>query len=90
MQGDIIKHERFMDVAILLTADPMPLKEGGLEIKGLWMNQAFVSSFVIDPIMEFGKARIKIKPGDVGKWFRCENPDTKCVRYEKWERLKKN
>lgn len=85
--NDVIKHENFMDVAIFLTADPIPLKDGGLAIKGLWMNQAFVNSFIIDPFREFGKMRHKIKKEDVSKWLKCENPSAKCIRYEKWERV---
>lgn len=82
--GDIIKHEKFMDVAVLLTTDPMSLKDGGYHIKGLWMNQAFTSSFIIDPIRQFGKVNIKIKEDRVSRWSICENPEAKCVRYEKW------
>ncbi len=82
--GDIIKHKNFMDVAVLLTTDPMPLKAGGYHIKGLWMNQAFTKSFVINPIREYGKVNIKIKPEKLSEWLLCGNPEAECVRYEKW------
>lgn len=86
--GDVIKHERSMDVAVYLTEEPMPTKDGGIFIKGLWMNQAFVKSFIICPIREFGKVRHRVKPEDVSKWLYCKNPKAECVRNEEWERLK--
>jgi hypothetical protein len=87
--GDIIKHEAFRDVAITLISQPMPLKGGGYFIKGLWVNQAFVESFIINPIREYGKVTLRILREDLSKWFICDNPKAKCIRYENWTQIRK-
>lgn len=84
--GDIIKHIRALDIAILLTEDPVLQKGNGLLenhyiIKGLWMNQGFDSSYMVNPKEDYGKVSTEISENE---WLICENPKAKCVRYEKW------
>ncbi len=80
--GDIIKHEKFMDVAVVIASDPMPLKAGGICVKGLWMNQAFVNSYIMSKTVY-----LKIKEEDLTKWSKCLDPTAKCIRYETWEKI---
>jgi hypothetical protein len=77
--GDIIKHEKFMDVALLI----MRIKEvdGHLKFRAMWINQGQNKSwFLPAPIQEFS-----IDLNDLHLWSKCMNNNAKCVRHEKWE-----
>lgn len=79
--NSIIKHEKFMDVAIRLTR---PVISSGpyYIIRGNWINQGFVNTYDIGY-----KASIKIKKEDKKDWLICLNPIAPCIRNEKWNRL---
>lgn len=84
---DVIKHKKFMDVAIQITKPPIITKSGKLKIKGNWMNQAYVESFIIGKLKNFGKSELVIMPENIKDWLVCLNPHANCVRNEKWIRL---
>ena len=77
----IIKHEKFMDVAIEITK-PIVRFPHKVIIRGVWLNQGFVDTF---PIGE--KAKIDIKTEDIKNWFYCLEPNKQCIRYSKWQRV---
>ena len=82
--GDIIKHRRFMDIAVWVQKPVIMTDSGKMFIRGMWINQAFVSTFPLGIKMKY-----RIPPDKIHEWMICDNPHAKCVRYEKWTPLKK-
>ena len=82
--NDIIKHERFMDLAFLVQKPAIISKTGKLKLRGLWVNQGFVETQIID----HNRKRLTIMPDDIDKWLVCLDPHLKCVRDAKWRKLK--
>ena len=77
--GDILKHEKFMDVAILVMK--AKIADGKLNLRAMWVNQGQNKSWFLPvPTQE-----IVIDINDLHLWSRCTNNNSKCVRHEKWE-----
>ena len=69
-----------MDVAFLVHKAfyVQDSSEPRYKLRGMWVNQAYVKSFIID------SSKIEIMESKLSEWSYCENPDATCVRYEKW------
>jgi len=80
--SSVIKHDRFMDVAIYVNKVFINYEKGYYKIKGIFINQAYVESF---PINE--KIKFKIEFKDKGDWSICNNPWAKCLRDQTWRPL---
>lgn len=78
--GMVIKHRRFMDVAIHV--NKVYHFPQGCKIKGEWVNQAFEKTFFMGM-----SAKVKIKKEDLKDWLVCCNTKAECIRYEKWINL---
>lgn len=76
----IIKHKNFLDVAFLVT-DGLWTRDG-VQFKGEWLNQGFVSSW---PLGIRGSFNVPVS--ELINWQRCVNPNANCLRYEKWVQL---
>jgi len=77
LKGATIKHKKYRDVAFQVVRH-FDVQGRYLKLKGYWVNQAFVESYVMFD------ARITIEFKDLGDWLICQNPNAKCIRYEKW------
>jgi len=79
--GDVIKHEKFMDVAIYVTGVGC-LEHGAtsIQIVGLWMNQGFEKSWFIGH-----PANVNLSVDKLTEWYLCVNPEAdKCLRKCEW------
>jgi hypothetical protein len=80
-QGDIIRHGTFMDVAILIHEVIYNLNETVIYCR--WVNQGYNDTKVINtPIFQ-----MIIWPEQKNQWFKCKDPDMKCIRYSYWEQF---
>lgn len=78
--GDVIKHEKFMDVCFLVYG--VSQKDDGFGIVGCWMNMGYTRSWMIDT------GEIFIKNEDIPKWAVCTDEGSKaCIRYCTWVSL---
>jgi len=75
---DIIKHERFLDVAFEVTG--FYEAENNLLLAGKWINQGFVESFYITGKLD----AIRIKYEDLNKWLKLKDKSIKCYRNGEW------
>ena len=80
---DIIKHERFSDVAVLI--EKICKLDHKWKVKGTWINQGFVNTWSLGI-----KAKFDIPKEKIAEWLLCQNPNAQCVRNEKWLSLSKN
>jgi hypothetical protein len=81
-QGDVIKHQAFMDVAIqIITSNTHP-KTGDIEVRGIYLNQGQVETFSINE-----PAHFIIKKRNLKNWYKCLKPESKFIRNESWEQL---
>jgi hypothetical protein len=79
--GDIIKHDRFMDVAFYVSnVDPLIYNE--IAITGVWLNQGFTKSWVINKT----HVMLNISKDKLSEWSYCEGPYAECFRHEKWSK----
>lgn len=81
LKNKIIKHKKSMDVCfkvfyVIALSDRYALK-------GQWLNQAFVQSFVIDA------DKIEIPNDQIGEWLVCDQPELKCLRDSTWSEIAK-
>lgn len=75
--GDVIKHEKFMDVCFLVSE--VSQKEDGFRVVGSWMNMGYTKSWMIDNGIFF------IKTEDIPKWSVCiDEGSNPCLRYCTW------
>ena len=82
--GMIIKHEAFMDVAFWVDKCHGPFgKSGKLKVRGRWINMGFIQSYHIGITQKF-----EILAKEYDKWFKCLEPEAKCIRYAKWKKFK--
>ena len=89
--GDIIKHEVFMDVAFEVH---YAYGSGDVIVSGHWMNQGFTKSWYC-PVFKNSRDRaagklelcsFTIKAADMHKWTRVVNPRRdSCLRKCDWE-----
>jgi hypothetical protein len=86
--NDIIKHERFTDVAIQISKPVYVTDSGKLKIRGNWLNTGN-PSFVIGSMRNMvGKATLIILPDEIEKWSICLDPDATHLKGTKWGSLK--
>lgn len=79
LKNKIIRHNRFMDAAILVQSEyQLPHKR---VIKGRWINMGFVESYDMHV-----SARIELSTG-TRNWEYCEDTKAKCIRYADWSPL---
>jgi hypothetical protein len=71
---DVIRHPRFMDVAILVD---IAYTDG--TIGGNWVNMGYVQTYIM------GKRCDGMVIDDT--WFKCTNPEVKCIRYANWTKI---
>jgi hypothetical protein len=85
-EGDIIKHERFMDVALLITEVTKRTKVG-TAVHGEWVNLQYVwSIFIGYNTRQFNRNTVLIR--DDEPWYRLTNhKDVACWRYGNWEKM---
>jgi hypothetical protein len=79
--GDIVKHERFMDVALeVLRCVEMPEYYA---VNGVWVNQGFVKSY------DIGRADlVKVSKDQKEQWYRCiDRSKDQCLRKCDWEKI---
>jgi hypothetical protein len=77
-----IKHERFMDIAIKLSA-PIRRTRTGYQVTGKYVNMGFVETF------ELGvPVSITIAADKISNWQVCENPTEKSIRKSNWRPAK--
>lgn len=81
-QGDIIKHQAFMDVAVQVFFSSTNPKTGDIRIDGVWLNQGQTQSYRINE-----PANFTIKKNHLCKWYKCLKPESKFLRNEEWEQL---
>lgn len=79
--GKVIKHEKFLDVALLVTSVGNVAHDATeIHVSGMWMNQGFVRSWMIG-----ASANLTIKIEDFPKWSYCTNEDQNpCLRKCDW------
>lgn len=79
--GDVIKHEKFMDVAVLVySVGVLEVGATSIQIYGTWMNQGYVRSWVIGDSTDFS-----IKVEDLSKWYLCvDEQKDQCLRKCDW------
>lgn len=75
----IIKHERFLDLAIMITKPLIRLKDGSVIIRGHYINQGFNKSYDLNI-----NVKLRINKDDKSKWLVCNTPLDMCVRYSTW------
>lgn len=80
--GDIIKHGTFMDVALMVTEVVYDLQE--TVVMAIWINQGMNATFII----ENKPFQLTIHPDQHSVWFKCNNPEAKCIRWEQWTQFK--
>jgi hypothetical protein len=81
--GDIIKHERSLDVAYnVINNDIKRAGQSTIFIGAIILNQGFVTTYGIGKYVEF-----EIKQEDLKKWLKCIDPEKVCIRYSRWETL---
>lgn len=79
--GDIIKHEKFMDVAVNVSfVGCLEVGATSILVAGEWMNQGFEKSWNI------GKMTLFDIPVDkLTEWYLCVNPEAdECLRKCEW------
>jgi hypothetical protein len=79
-QFDIIKHEKFSDVAVLVEKIFTFRKKW--TVKGSWINQGFETTYPMGI-----NAKFEIPLEKLSEWLICENTDAKFIRNEKWSNL---
>lgn len=78
--GDVIKHEKFMDVCFMLSRVFKGKK--GIKVSGVWMNMGYTRSWFI----EDGSFEIKME--DLQSWLICTDEKVNpCLRYCPWEKV---
>jgi hypothetical protein len=78
-RGDIIKHDKFMDVACqILQITKLDHK---YVLKVHWINQGFVDTMLMNYT-----SRITIKKEHLTNWYICNQPLKKCIRYSEWRK----
>ena len=78
--GDIIKHIKFRDTAILIKkVFRLPHK---IKITGQYINQGFAKTWPLGV-----KAKLSISIENLKDWAICMEPDLKCIRQAKWRSL---
>lgn len=82
-QGDIIKHKAFMDVAVQIINTTTNPETQDIEVRGIWINQGQVSSFVLNQVTTF-----IIKKEHLSNWLKCLKPRSSFIRNEEWKQLK--
>ena len=83
--GDVIKHEKFMDVCFVVHAVGQ-LEYGATEahLQGWWMNQGFVKSWVID----FNTVSLTLKFDKRSEWLICTDKHADpCLRKCPWQKI---
>lgn len=79
-RGMMIKHKLYQDVAFSVNYAEIFLED--YEVNGYWMNLGNDKSWIID------QANIKIPIRELDdSWFYCVEPESKCLRKEKWIKL---
>jgi hypothetical protein len=90
-KGDLIKHERSLDCALRLWADPVIKEHGTILLEVGWYNLAFRNTFFLGT-----GGSIEIHPDCLNKWLVLRDPDfqkepiqtcSKSYRHAKWEYL---
>ena len=82
--GDVIKHEKFMDVAVYVqSVGCLEIGATSIQITGMWLNQGFTKSWFIGESAFFS---ISVK--DLHTWYLCvdEKKDA-CLRKCEWTPL---
>jgi hypothetical protein len=89
-QGDVIKHVRNIDVAIQVMYTSVNPETKNLWVKGIWLNQGFVKSWVINSRKYPAgiPVELDITEEQSSNWLKCSSPFAKCIRYEDWKPLK--
>ncbi len=81
--GNIIRHERAMDVAFEISKVTGPYGPNQkIEITGRWINMGFVESFHLHVLQ-----KIKLSKEELKYWQFCLEPRAKCIRYAKWHSI---
>lgn len=80
---DVIKHEKFLDVAFKVHS----FKTYGnkIRVKGMWLNQGFEETFII-----FDRpTTIMLTKDKLHEWLilNYEDKGLKCIRNGRWQRL---
>lgn len=76
-----IRHERFLDVAIMLKKD-VELEGTNYVVVGKYVNMGFVETFDLGvPIT------VKIPASKLEQWLICRNPKEDSIRKSKWVSL---
>jgi hypothetical protein len=71
-----------MDVAIYVNKVIIDSEKGYYKVKGIFINQGYVESFIINK-----KIKFKIMFQDKNEWLICNNPWAKCLREQTWRPL---
>lgn len=76
--GSLIRHEKFMDVALRIYTDPSIIGEihRGLHFHGLWVNLGFTKSFEIGYSEE-----LRIHLNNIGDWQVCTHPNVEDEQF---------
>lgn len=82
--GDVIKHDKFMDVAVYVTSvGCLEIGATSLQITGMWMNQGFTKSWFIGEMANFS---IDVK--DLHTWSSAiDGKGSVCLRKCTWLHL---
>ena len=85
-KNDIIKHERFMDVAFEIRHIFGPYGPNDkYKVKGNWLNQGFINTYSL----RYQQTLI-IYRNDFCNWLICDDPNIKCIRNSSWRKIKKD
>ena len=79
-QFDIITHEAMLDCAVQV--EEICRFDDKWKIKGQWVNQGSVDTFLLGE-----KAEFEVPVNKLSEWLISEDPFVKCVRYGKWRRI---
>lgn len=73
-----IKHNRFLDVAILVVGG---IRKFGSTyvVKGKYVNQGYVETFDLGT-----PTTVRISEAKIGDWLICRNPSEPCIRKSTW------
>lgn len=82
-KNDVIKHERFLDVAFKVHS--FRIYENTVKIKGVWLNQGFTRTFVID----FTPRTLTFKKDKLSEWLilHHEDQNLECIRNARWVKV---